>query len=83
MVASLLVKALTGSPCRSVLIGIRAWTMTSFHCVPGCFAKPGEMTPTWTPKVCRIMAFMAIMRGLGLLFYILLGFRYTLKILNV
>ena len=31
---------------------------------------------TWTPKVCRIMAFMAIIRGLGLLFYILLGFRY-------
>ena len=30
---------------------------------------------TWTPKVCRIMAFMAIIRGLGLLFHILLGFR--------
>ena len=29
---------------------------------------------TWTPKVCRIMAFMAVIRGLGLLFYILLGF---------
>ena len=32
-------------------------------------------TPTWTPKVCKIMAFMAIIMGLGLLFYILLGFR--------
>ena len=30
---------------------------------------------TWTPKVCKIMAFMAIIMGLGLLFYILLGFR--------
>ena len=30
---------------------------------------------TWTPKVCKIMAFMAILMGLGLLFYILLGFR--------
>ena len=29
----------------------------------------------WTPKVCKIMAFMAIILGLGLLFYILLGFR--------
>ena len=28
-----------------------------------------------TPKVCKIMAFMAIIRGLGLLCYILLGFR--------
>ena len=31
--------------------------------------------PTWTPKVCKIMAFMAISMGLGPLFYILLGFR--------
>ena len=30
---------------------------------------------TWAPKVCNIMAFMAIIMGLGLLFYILLGFR--------
>ena len=28
---------------------------------------------TRTPKVCKIMAFMAILGGLGLLFYILLG----------
>ena len=27
------------------------------------------------PKVCKIMAFMAVIVGLGLLFYILLGFR--------
>ena len=33
---------------------------------------------TWTPKVCEIMAFKALIRGLGLLFYILLGFRYDL-----
>ena len=30
---------------------------------------------TWTPKVCKIMDFMAVIWGLGLLFYILLGFR--------
>ena len=29
---------------------------------------------TWTPKVCKIMAPRAILKGLGLLFYILLGF---------
>ena len=27
------------------------------------------------PEVCKITAFMAIIMGLGLLFYILLGFR--------
>ena len=31
---------------------------------------------TWTPKVCKIMAFRAIILGLGLFFYILLGLRY-------
>ena len=36
---------------------------------------------TWTPKVCKVMAFMAIIRGLGLLFYILLGFRYSISII--
>ena len=30
---------------------------------------------SWTPKVCKIMALKAILRGLGLLFYIPLGFR--------
>ena len=33
------------------------------------------LSTTWTPKVCEIMAFMSIIRGLGLLFYILWGFR--------
>ena len=28
---------------------------------------------TWTPKVGKIMAFMATVMGLGLLFYILFG----------
>ena len=31
---------------------------------------------TYTPKVCRIMAFWAIFRGFGPLFYLLLGSRY-------
>ena len=33
--------------------------------------------PTWTPKVCKIMAFMASIMGLGLIFYILLGLGKT------
>ena len=40
----------------------------------GPLARAHE-TPTWTPKVCKIMAFWAIIKGLGLLFYILLGSR--------
>ena len=36
------------------------------HCIPG------------PPKVCKIMAFMAVIIGLGLLFYILSGSRYSL-----
>ena len=36
----------------------------------------GETLLFTTPKVCKIMAFMAIILGLGLFFYILLGFRY-------
>ena len=39
---------------------------------------PNQSLLTWIPKVCKIMAFMAIIGGLGLLFCILLGFRYTL-----
>ena len=39
--------------------------------------SPGNLNPTWTPKVCKIMAFKAIIKGLGLLFYILLGFGYA------
>ena len=38
---------------------------------------------TWTPKVCKIMAPRAILKGLGLLFYILLGFRYTCLLMSV
>ena len=36
---------------------------------------------TWTPKVCRIMAFWAIFRGFRPLFYLLwgLGFRSSLR----
>ena len=34
-----------------------------------------QLRSTWTPKMCKIMAFMAVIMGLGLLFYILLGFR--------
>ena len=33
---------------------------------------------TWTPKVCKVMAFMAVIVGLGSLFYILLGLRQGL-----
>ena len=36
------------------------------------------MVGTWAPKVCKIVAFMVIIMGLGLLLYILLGFRYAL-----
>ena len=35
-----------------------------------------SLATTWTPKVCKIMDFMAVIMGLGLLFYIPLGFRY-------
>ena len=31
-----------------------------------CFENP---VSTWTPEVCKIMAFMAVILGLGLLFY--------------
>ena len=30
---------------------------------------------TWTPKVCKIVAFRAVIMGLGLLFDIFWGFR--------
>ena len=32
---------------------------------------PPYMSPTWTPKVCKIIAFMSVIMGLRLLFYIL------------
>ena len=37
--------------------------------------KEVTLNPTWAPKVCKIMAFMAVIMGLGRLFYILLGSR--------
>ena len=45
-----------------------------FH---GSKAAPGvdPKQSTWAPKVRKIMAFMAIIMALGLLFYILLGSR--------
>ena len=66
--------------CSGLALGIAP---AQGHCWGSCFLS-GEDTSyefglglraIWTPKVCQIMAFMAIMRGLGLLFYILLGFR--------
>ena len=42
----------------------------SLH-VLACNVGPSSPKPksfTWTPKVCKIMAFLAIIRGLGLLF---------------
>ena len=33
----------------------------------------------WTPKVCKIIAFMAMIKGLGLLFCILLGFWWRFR----
>ena len=44
--------------------------------VTGC---SGELVTSWTPKVCKIMTFMATIMCLGLLFYILLGFRRSLN----
>ena len=40
--------------------------------------RASDFEYTWTPKVCKIMAFMAVIMGLGLLCYILLGFRQGL-----
>ena len=37
------------------------------------FGRGFRVTPTWTPKVGKIMAFMAVIMGLGLLFYIFFG----------
>ena len=39
---------------------------------------PLILRTTWTPKVCKITTFLAIIMGLGLLLYILLEFRNTL-----
>ena len=36
-------------------------------------------TGTWTPRVCKIMAFWAVFNAYGLLFYILWGSRYRYR----
>ena len=52
------------------------------RCKPRTTPAQTSLTPdlnsTWAPQVFKIMAFMAIIVGLGLLFYILWGFRYRL-----
>ena len=45
--------------------------------IPGVPRRNLDVHITWTPKVCRIIAFWVVFGCLGLLFYILLGFRYT------
>ena len=40
-----------------------------------CSALMHLVGTSWTPKVCKIMALMAMIMALGLLFYTLLGFR--------
>ena len=42
---------------------------------PGLGAQGFCSGSTWTPKIGKIMAFMAVILGLGLLFYTLLRFR--------
>ena len=57
-----------GSPNTDPQKTIQSFYGTTQHSSPN-FGK----NFTWTPKVCKIMAFMAIIRGLRLLFHILLG----------
>ena len=52
-------------------LGFRVWGL-GFRVHIKTDLSPGA--PTWTPKVCRIKAFLAILRGLGLLSYLLLGY---------
>ena len=42
---------------------------------PLLHGKLAELRTTWTPKVCRIIALLAVVRGLRLLFDIVCGFR--------
>ena len=63
--------------CALGLTGL-AWTpKVGNPWAPSCLHSGllGYVT-TWTPKVCRIMAFWAIFKRFGPLFYLLLGFRY-------
>ena len=40
-------------------------------------------TPSWTPKVCRTTAFLAVYSGFGPLFYILWGSRFIVDSKNL
>ena len=42
----------------------------------GSFRKAPGNHYIWTPEICRTIAFIASIMGLGLLFYIFVGFRY-------
>ena len=53
---------------------MQAWVATPTESLTGFHVS--SCPYQGTPKVCKIMAFMAVIMGLGLLFYILLGFRY-------
>ena len=37
---------------------------------------------TWTPQVCKIMAFWGVFSGFGVLFYILRGSRYSIHTIS-
>ena len=52
-----------------------AWTGGSASGCRGLGFSGFRVWVTWTPKVCKIMALMAVIMGLGLLFYVPLGFR--------
>ena len=46
--------------------------------IPTSYTFKPRLRSSWTPELCKIMAFMAVIMGLGLLVYILLGFRFLL-----
>ena len=51
-------------------------TLKGLYRLSICWNSQGNLVSiSWTLKVCKIMAFMAILGSLGLLFHILLGFR--------
>ena len=61
----------TSSPSRDGYWFVRGFAL---HAALPCPSEALDfLNPTWTPTVCRIMACMAILGGLGLLFYIVLG----------
>ena len=54
---------------NSVSLGaLEVWSRGTYNCA-------GK--PTWNPRVCRTMVFLAIYSGFGPLFYILWGSRYS------